>query len=58
MFWIRLIVMVIIPPIGVFLTVGLRGAFWLNLLLTLFFYIPGLVHGVYILTRSLPPEHR
>jgi uncharacterized membrane protein YqaE (UPF0057 family) len=46
----------IIPPLGVFLTVGLRGAFWLNILLTLMFYIPGFVHAAYVLARTLPKQ--
>lgn len=31
----RIIFAVILPPLGVFLTVGLGGAFWLNILLTI-----------------------
>jgi uncharacterized membrane protein YqaE (UPF0057 family) len=54
MYWFKLFLIMIIPPLGVFLTVGLRGAFWLNILLTLMFYIPGFVHAAYILARSLP----
>ena len=57
MYWIKLLFVVILPPVGVFLIVGLRGAFWLNILLTLLFYVPGFVHGAYVLARSLP-EHR
>jgi len=34
MYWFKLLITLIIPPLGVFLTVGLRGAFWLNILLT------------------------
>lgn len=49
---IRLIVSLIIPPLGVFLQVGLSGHFWLNVLLTLLGYIPGIIHAAYvILTR-------
>ncbi|MEN3259289.1 YqaE/Pmp3 family membrane protein [Sodalis endosymbiont of Spalangia cameroni] len=28
---------------------GLRGAFWLNILLTLLGYIPGIVHAVWVI---------
>jgi hypothetical protein len=30
---------------------GLRGAFWLNILLTLLGYLPGIVHAVWIIAR-------
>lgn len=46
---IRIIFAIILPPLGVFLQVGLGGAFWLNILLTLLGYIPGIVHAVYII---------
>jgi len=31
--------------------VGFGGAFWLNILLTLLGYIPGIVHAVYIIAK-------
>ncbi len=48
---IRVILSVIIPPLGVFLQEGLGKHFWINLLLTLLGYVPGLVHAVWILAR-------
>jgi uncharacterized membrane protein YqaE (UPF0057 family) len=48
---IRIIVAIILPPLGVFLEVGLGRQFWLNILLTLLGYIPGIVHAVYIIAR-------
>ena len=45
----KIILAVILPPLGVFLEVGLGKHFWLNLLLTLLGYIPGVVHAVYII---------
>lgn len=49
--FLRIIIAVILPPLGVFLEVGFRGPFWLNILLTLLGYIPGLVHAVWIIAR-------
>ncbi|MDX1546202.1 MAG: YqaE/Pmp3 family membrane protein [Rhodothermales bacterium] len=48
---IRLILSVIIPPLGVFFQVGIGMHFWLNILLTLLGYIPGLIHAVWIIAR-------
>lgn len=45
----RLILSIIIPPLGVFLQVGLGFQFWLNVVLTILGYIPGLIHAVYII---------
>ena len=45
----RIIVAILLPPLGVFLQVGLTGQFWLNVLLTLLGYVPGLIHAIYII---------
>ena len=45
----RVVLSVIIPPVGVFLQVGFGFHFWLNILLTLIGYIPGLVHAIWII---------
>jgi len=49
---IRIIFAVILPPLGVFLQVGLGMHFWLNILLTLLGYIPGIIHAVYIIVTK------
>ena len=49
---IRIIIAIFIPPLGVFLQEGLGKQFWINLILTLLFFIPGVIHALYIiLTR-------
>ena len=45
----------VLPPLGVFCTVGLRGQFWLNLVLTLLGYVPGVVHAFYVLLGQIRP---
>ena len=47
----RIVVAVLLPPLGVFLQVGLRGHFWLNVLLTLLGYVPGIIHAVWVILR-------
>lgn len=46
---IRIIFSIIIPPLGVFLQVGIGPQFWINVLLTLLGYIPGVLHAIYII---------
>jgi uncharacterized membrane protein YqaE (UPF0057 family) len=43
---------VLLPPLGVFLQVGFGGHFWLNLLLTLLGYVPGIIHAVWVILRK------
>lgn len=53
----RIILSVLLPPLGVFLTVGLGMHFWLNILLTVLGYLPGLVHAIWIIvTRTTRPS--
>ncbi|CAJ0998437.1 hypothetical protein SODG_004657 [Sodalis praecaptivus] len=47
--FVEVIFAIILPPVGVFMEVGLRGAFWLNILLTLLGYIPVIVHAVWVI---------
>jgi uncharacterized membrane protein YqaE (UPF0057 family) len=46
---IRIILSIIIPPLGVFLQVGIGVQFWINILLTILGYIPGVIHAIYII---------
>jgi uncharacterized membrane protein YqaE (UPF0057 family) len=48
---IRIIFAILLPPLGVFLQVGLGLHFWLNILLTICGYIPGIIHAVWIIAR-------
>ncbi|MEL7178064.1 MAG: YqaE/Pmp3 family membrane protein [Pseudomonadota bacterium] len=49
---VRIILSIFIPPLGVFLQVGIGKDFWINILLTLFGYIPGLVHAIWIIAKK------
>ena len=51
---IRIILSVLIPPLGIFFKVGFGKHFWLNIILTLLGYIPGLVHAIWIIERTEP----
>ena len=46
---VRIILSVIIPPVGVFLQVGFGLQFWVNILLTILGYVTGLIHALYII---------
>jgi uncharacterized membrane protein YqaE (UPF0057 family) len=49
-FW-RIIVSIILPPLGVFWQVGLPKHFWINVLLTILGYVPGLVHAIWVIVK-------
>ena len=47
----RILLAILLPPLGVFLKVGLAGHFWLNILLTLLGFIPGIIHALYVIIK-------
>ena len=49
---IKIIIAIILPPVGVFLQVGIGKHFWLNILLTLLGYIPGIVHAIWVIAKE------
>lgn len=46
---IRVLLAILLPPLGVFLQVGIGPQFWINIVLTLLGYIPGIVHAIWII---------
>lgn len=49
---IEIILAIVLPPLGVAMRYGLTGKFWLNVLLTLLGYIPGIIHALIVLTQE------
>jgi uncharacterized membrane protein YqaE (UPF0057 family) len=49
---IRILCAIFVPPLGVFLQVGIGLHFWLNIILTLMGYVPGIVHAIWVILRK------
>ncbi len=47
----RVLLSVLLPPVGVAMEVGFTTQFWINVVLTLFGYIPGIIHALWIILR-------
>lgn len=47
----RLLVTVLFPPLGVFLKMRFTAHLLISVLLTLFGYVPGLVHALWVLAK-------
>lgn len=47
----KILLAVILPPLGVLIEVGFTKHFWINIILTLLGYVPGIIHAVYIIAR-------
>lgn len=46
-----IVLAILLPPLAVGLRHGLGGSFWLNLVLTLIGWLPGVIHAFIVLSR-------
>lgn len=44
-----ILIAILVPPLAVFLTVGLSLQFWINVLLTILGYVPGILHALWVI---------
>jgi len=49
---VHILLAVFLPPLEAFLQVGLSKHFWINILLTLCFGLPGMIHAIWLLMRG------
>jgi uncharacterized membrane protein YqaE (UPF0057 family) len=45
----KIILAIFLPPAAAFLQVGFGVHFWLNILLTLMFGLPGMIHALWLI---------
>ena len=48
----KILLAIFLPPVGVFMEVGLGTHFWINLILTLLGYVPGIIHALYVILKK------
>jgi uncharacterized membrane protein YqaE (UPF0057 family) len=48
----KILFAILLPPLGVLFEVGLSKHFWINILLTLFGFIPGIIHAIWVIVRK------
>ena len=56
MFVLEIIAAILLPPLAVYLQRGLGLHFWLNILLTLVGWVPGMIHAVYLVASGSRPR--
>lgn len=48
----KIILAIILPPVGAFMQVGATRQFWINLVLTILGIIPGIIHALWLVLRD------
>ncbi len=49
---IHIILALLLPPIAVFLKSGVGKDLLINIVLCLFFYVPGILHAIWLITKK------
>lgn len=48
----KIIAAIVLPPLGVFMTMGVSQALLINILLTLLGWVPGVIHALWIISKQ------
>lgn len=48
-FWLLIVLCIILPPLAVYLKFGISTEFWISILLTLLFWIPGVIYALILI---------
>ncbi|MDD5070402.1 MAG: YqaE/Pmp3 family membrane protein [Candidatus Omnitrophica bacterium] len=48
----KIIIAILLPPVAAYLAVGLTKHFWINVILTLICFFPGMVHGLWLVLKD------
>lgn len=49
---VNIIAAILLPPLGVFMTMGISQALIINVVLTLLGWLPGVIHALWILSKK------
>lgn len=47
---------IFLPPLAVFFNRGISWALLINIILCIFFYVPGIIHAVWLVTKPKDPS--
>lgn len=50
-FWLLIVLCILLPPLAVFLKYGIGTEFWISLVLTFIFWLPGVIYALIVVTR-------
>ncbi|PSO55052.1 MAG: YqaE/Pmp3 family membrane protein [Cyanobacteria bacterium QH_8_48_120] len=48
----RIVLGIVLPPVGVFLTSGVSSALLINILLTILGWLPGSIHALWVIVKQ------
>ena len=52
---VKIILAIILPPVAAFMQVGATKHLWINIVLCIFFYVPGQIHALWLTLTDQKP---
>jgi uncharacterized membrane protein YqaE (UPF0057 family) len=52
---VKILFAIILPPVAALLQVGVTTHFWINLVLTILFWLPGMIHALWLVLTNQQP---
>lgn len=49
---VAVVLAIFLPPLAVFMREGINGTFWLNVILCIFIWFPGILHALYVVLKN------
>jgi len=49
---VAIILAIFLPPLAVFMKEGLHSQFWINCVLCIFIWFPGIIHALYVVMKN------
>jgi uncharacterized membrane protein YqaE (UPF0057 family) len=47
----RYVLAIFLPPLGIFITVGISTTLFINILLTFLGWVPGMIHAIWVIAK-------
>jgi uncharacterized membrane protein YqaE (UPF0057 family) len=48
----KIVLAIFLPPVAAFMQVGIGMHFWLNIVLTLLGFVPGMIHALWLIAKN------
>lgn len=55
---VKIILAILLPPVAAFMQVGLTAHFWINLVLSFLFVLPGIIHALWLVLADTKGEKK
>jgi uncharacterized membrane protein YqaE (UPF0057 family) len=48
----KIVLAIVLPPVAAFMQVGIGMHFWINIVLTILGFVPGMIHAIWLIAKN------